>query len=173
MMDRVVKYAYAAIAFPEENCRGGQRPDINFHGGRLVPNIPFFLKSDLPKHVKAILEYATFVVQQMQNKDFESEESLQEVINQVAQELGIRRDKMKEIEKSDPGFDIIHKVRTEQKSGIKLVYKPKDIPLLVQNRGVTLEEFNDLSERTLSEVSDFIEDPRARVPSDDEERDIY
>ena len=169
MLDRVTKYAFAAFTRPEEFCIDGLRGDINIHNGRRVPSLPEIRKLDTPRYTRTIIEYATFVVQQMQNKDFETEESKQEIINKVMDELGIRKEKAKEIEEIDPQFDIMYRVKAQATS--KVLYRPKDIPFLARSRKVTFEEFTDLSERTLSEVSDFIEDPSIRINGAKTDRD--
>lgn len=161
MMDRVAKYAYAASRKPEEYCNEEEMGDISFYNERAIPDITKVRPSDMPEYVEGILAYATFVVQQMQNKDFESPESMQRIIDNVIQELGIREDKVPEIEQMDPKFFVV--IQTRQRRTKDHMYIPKDVLELTRKRNVTLEDYTRMSKRTLSKAERFIEDPNSRV----------
>lgn len=83
---KVLKMAYIAYENPEEYCINGESPDLRLYRGLKVPKTS--LKSYPP------IDFAVYAVQQMQNRDFDSED----IINEMADNLGIKKEKRREIE---------------------------------------------------------------------------
>lgn len=91
----ILKLAYVAYKNPKEYCINGVSMDLETYRGETVP------KNGLISYPP--LDFATYAIQQMQNKDFDNED----IVNEIADKLGIKEEKRKEI--SDIAMDDIYK----------------------------------------------------------------
>ena len=176
MLEDVLMYAALAYYMPEKYCEREEKEEgeegCKFDKMHL-PGIPFKKVSLNGQGSSWPLKYTLYRVQQMQNKDFASPEIMEERLEEIRAELGIREDMLEEIGKLDQDYahNLVRKalyikslfdLSDDKKIKPHMVFRPADIKKMARLR---TDVFNNMSLPKYKEwiskiegirVSDFI-----------------